>query len=159
MPDDRHFGFGRLGSQALQPADALARERAYGLRDRRRCGGNLVVLLGIDPNDTRRLRRSIAADERPTEGDRHFAEDLARKTPADRALDSVGSLGDLDPAREHHEQGTLFALVNRILSCSEVDVRDPFREMLELGGRQRREKRNARELLDRKHRLPLTEAG
>ena len=72
-------GLGGFGGDALQSADALARERAdlHGdLRRRRRDG---VVLLRLHAHDARRFRRPIAARKRRAEGDRHLAEDRARE--------------------------------------------------------------------------------
>ena len=154
MPDDRHLRLGRLGGETLKTADSLARECADRFRQLRRGCGDRVILLRIHSNDARGFRRAIAADERPAEGERNFAEDLARGAPADRALDAIDPLGYLDLARDHRKEGTLFAFVNRILARGELHVRGSLRKVLELDDRQLREDRYARKFFDGQHHFP-----
>lgn len=158
MPEDRRPGLRRLGGEALQPADALGRERAEPLRDLRRRGGDGVVVPGLQAHHPRRFRRAKAPEEHAAEHDRDLAEDLARAAPADRALHAVDQLGDLDLPGEHHEERALLARVDRVLSGVEMDVRGVLRDACKLGGRQPQEERNRPDLLDHQHGSTLAPA-
>jgi hypothetical protein len=157
VPDDGHLRLRRLRGEALQAPDTFACECADCVGNLRRHGGNLVVLPRIDSNDARRFRRTIAADERPPECERYFAEYFAWETPADRALDAFDPLTDFDLARQDSEESSILALVNRVLSCGEAKVRGSLCKVLELDSRQLREQRNACEFLYRQHGARLTE--
>ena len=110
-----------------------------------------VVLLGIHAQDARGFRRPIAADEHRAEGDRHFAEDGARNAPAQRSLDAVEQLDDLDLAGEHRVERAVSALVNGEFSGTEMQVGGGLRETLELGNGERREQRNGPDVVNGQH--------
>ena len=70
---------------------------------------------------------------------------------AEHALDAVDELDDLDPALEHGEERALLALVHRVLTGGETDVRAGPREPLAVGRRERREQRDVCDLVARDH--------
>jgi hypothetical protein len=92
--DDGHARLRRFGGEALKTADTLAREGPHLERNLRRSGGERVVALRIHAHDARGLRGPIRARKRRTQRKRHFAEDGARQTPAQCALDAVERLDD-----------------------------------------------------------------
>ena len=75
-----------------------------------------VVVVGLDPQDPRRLGRAEADREDRPERDRHLAEDVARAALADDALDPVDELDRLDAPVEHREERALGARVRRVLA-------------------------------------------
>ena len=151
MSEDRRLRLLRLGGKTLQSADALPRERAHGVRDGRPGRREGVVLRQLDANHARRFGSAVAADEGAAESDGHLAEDLAAGALADRALDAVESLGDFDVALEHDEQGTLLALVHRVLACRELDIGGLADDAREFAPRQGGEQRNAGKIVDGQH--------
>ena len=151
VPDHRHARRGRLGGDALEPPDALARERTdlHGdLRQRRRGG---VVLPGLHAHDPRGFRRPVAAHERRTEGDRHLAENLPRHAPAQRPFDAVDQLDDLDLAGEDRVERAVPALGNGEFSGAQVQVGGRPREALEFDLREPREQRNLSDVVSSQH--------
>src|SRR5258706_7499512 len=89
VADHDHARLGRLCGSSLQPSHALARERAHLERDLRRYGSDRVILRGIHAHHARGLRGSIAAWKRRAERKRYLAENGARDSPAEGALDPV----------------------------------------------------------------------
>ncbi len=151
VADHHHARLGRLGCNPLQPAHALARQGAelYGhIRTSRRDG---VVVLWVDPQDTRGLGGTVTAHERGAEGDRHFAEDRSRKPPAQGSLDTVVQLDDLDLAAEHCIERPLAAFVNGELARRQVQVCGRIRKAGDLSTRERREQRNGSDVFDCQH--------
>ena len=116
VAEDRDLRPWAPARDALQAADALARERADLFGDLGRRRGDGVVMLRLDAHDARRLGGAIAAGKRRREGQRHLAEDRAGQAPAERALDAVELLHHLELAREHREERALAAFVNRELA-------------------------------------------
>jgi hypothetical protein len=84
--------------------------------------GDGEVVLRLDAHHARRLRGPVGAGERRRERQRHLAEDLAGRAPAERALDAVERLDDLDPARQHGEERALAALVDGELAGAQAHV-------------------------------------
>ena len=80
---------GRLGRDALHPADALARQRGDLQGNLGRCRRDRVVLPDLHAYDARGFRRPIPSVKRRAKGDRQFAEDGAGDAPAQRALDPI----------------------------------------------------------------------
>jgi hypothetical protein len=126
----------------LQPAHALACERADLCHDLRRSRRNGVILLGIHAQDARGFRRPIAAHEHRAEGDRHFAEDGAWNAPAQRSFDAVEKLDDLDLAGKYRVQRAVTTFMHGEFSGTEVQVGGGLRESLEFGHGECREQRN-----------------
>ena len=126
-----------------QPADLLAE---VGHR-----GRDGVVVVSLDPHDARRLRRAKPDREHRPERDRHLPEDVSRASLADDALDPVDELDRLDAALEHGEERALAALVHRVLARHEADVGRCAGKPLALGGAERREDRDPRDLVGRHH--------
>ena len=153
VADDRHARRGRFGGDALEPSHPLARQRAHLQGDVRRDRRDRVVLLRIDPHHARRLDGTVSAGKRRPEGNRHLAEDRARKPTAEPAFDPVDRLHDLDLAGEDGKQRALSAFGNGELSRTEVEVGGRARESFQLGGRQSGEQRNRRDVVDRQHEM------
>src|SRR5207248_6126885 len=81
----------------------------------------------------------------------HLAEDVARATLADNALDPVDELHRLDAALEHGEERALAALVGGVFARDEADVRRHAGELLALGRIERREERDRRDFVSSDH--------
>jgi hypothetical protein len=126
-----------------EPADLLGDVGSYGREG--------VVVARLDPHDPRRLRGTEAHGEDGPERDRHLAEDVARATHTDDALDPVDELDRLDATLEHGEERALAALVRRVLARHEADVRRHPRELLTLRRVESREERDLPDLLRRHH--------
>jgi len=126
--DDRPVG-SRLGDEALQAAragEAIARQAANLLPDRRHVCGDGVVVVQLDPEDARRLRGPERGGLGCSERDRDLPEDVAGLASTDHALHAVDEPDHLDPALEQPEERRLVALVNRALPGGEADIgRDP----------------------------------
>ncbi len=75
--------------------------------------------------------------------------------PAERALDPVDDLDDLDLAGQNGKERGLSALVNSELPRSEMDVRGSAGETLPVGRRKRRKQRDRRDILNGQHGCPL----
>ena len=79
--------------------------------------------------------------------------------PAERALDPVDRLDDLDLAGENGEERALSALVNGEFSGSEMDVGGRVGETLQVGGGKRRKQRDRRDIVNGQHGCPLVSAN
>jgi hypothetical protein len=150
---DGDLGLGCLRRHALQAADALARQRTELLGDLGRRRGDGEILVRLDAHHARRIGGAIGARKRRREGQRHLAEDRAGQAPAERALDAVELLHHLELSRQHREEGTLSAFVDRELAGAQGDVGRGAHQALELALRQRREQRYGADFLDRQHAL------
>ena len=86
--DDRPEGgrCGRAGLEASGPTEPVVREETYALRNLGRGGCELLVVVQVDPEHTRRLRCAEAAGVEHPERDRHLAEDVTRLPLTDDAL-------------------------------------------------------------------------
>jgi hypothetical protein len=151
MAEDDRPRLRHLGGQVLEAADALARQLADPASHVRPRRGQGVVLRGGHAHHARRLRGAVVAHERSPQRQRDLAEDLAGRAPADRLLDAVELLRHLDLAGDDGEQRALLALVDHVLAGGEVDVGRPLRQLIQLGGGQGREDRDARQLFDGQH--------
>ena len=144
----------RLGGNGLQSPDPLARQRAHLLRHFLRCGRERVVFLKLDAHDARWLRRAISGGKRRAKRDRHLAEDDAGNAPAERALDPVDDLDDLDLAGKNGKERGLGALVSGELPGSEMEVGASAGETLPIGSRKGRKQRDRRNVLNGQHGSP-----
>ena len=152
MTKQRDERLGRLGRDALHPADALPCERADLRGHLERCRRDREVLPGLHANEARRLRRPVTSVERRADGDRDLAEDRTGDAPAQGALNPVEQLDDLHLAREDREQRTVpVALVHGVFPGTEVDVGRRLRQQLELGRPERREQRDSPYLVNCQH--------
>jgi len=151
VTDQRHARLLRLGRDALQPAHALARQRADLLRDLLRHRRDGVILLHVDTHHARGFGGAISAGKRRAEGKRHLAEDRARDAPAEPALDPVERLDDLDLAGEHDEERALATFVNGEFSRTEVEVGGGPGEALQIDCRKRRKQGDRRDVVNRQH--------
>src|SRR4029078_7100906 len=113
--------------------------------------GSAVVVLRIYTEYARGLGRPVATHEHRAEGDRHFAEDGARKAPAQRSFDAVEQLDDLELPRENRVERAVPALGNGEFSDAEMQIGGGFREALELGNAERREQRNGPDVVNGQH--------
>jgi hypothetical protein len=86
----------RVTWRALQPADALARQRAHALGHLGRRRGDGEIVMRLHAHHARGLRRAVCAGEGRGERQRHLAEDAPGQAPAQRALDAVEALDHLD---------------------------------------------------------------
>jgi hypothetical protein len=80
-----------------------------------------VVVVRLDPHDTRPLRRPKSDGEHRPERDRHFPEDVTRAAFAEDALDPVDELDRFDAAVEHGEERPLLAPLRRVIARHEAD--------------------------------------
>ena len=117
----------------LRPADRLLARRPTRFRDLRRDSRDGVVVVRLDPEDARRLRRPEPGGVGHPERDRDLAEDVTGLPLADHALDAVDELDHLDPPLEHAEQRPLVALVHGVLAGAERDVGRDTTEPLAVG--------------------------
>ena len=115
-----------------------------------------MVIARLYPKDARRLGRAKAHREHGSERNRPLAEDVARVTFADHALDPVDRLDRLDPTLEHCEERRFGALGRGVLACSEPDVRRRPRQALARSRVERSEQRDASDLLRGHHGLLTT---
>jgi hypothetical protein len=126
-----------------EPADFLCH-----IRHHRR---DSVVVVSLDPHDTRRLGRTKPHGEHRAQHDGHLPEDVARLTLAKDPLDTVYEPRRLDPTLEHSEQRTLSSLVRRVLARHQAHVRRHTRDLLTLVQVESRKQRDATDLLGRHH--------
>jgi hypothetical protein len=143
-----------LRRDALQPAcpaHPVRGEPADLRRDLRHHGRYGVVVVGVDPHYARRLGGAEPDREHGPERDRDLSEDVAGQSLPEHALDPVDEPGRLDATLEHGEEGSLGALVRRVLARHEADVGGHSGEPLALGRVQAREERDAGDLLGGHH--------
>src|SRR4051794_3531616 len=115
----------RLGDEALQaarPGDPVAREPADSLADGGGDRHDRVVVVWLDPEDTRRLCCAEACGLRRTQRDRDLPEHIAGAPVADHTLDAVDDPDRLHPPFEETEERRLVPFVNGELPGTEADV-------------------------------------
>jgi hypothetical protein len=84
-------------------------------------------------------------------GDRYFAENGARKAPAQCSLDTVEQLDDLDPAAQNRVERALATFSNDEFSGTEMQIGGGVRETLELRNGERREQRYGADVVNGQH--------
>jgi hypothetical protein len=115
----------RLGRDPLQPTRAahpLGRQPPDLLGDVGRDRRNAVVLVRLDSHHTRGICGAKPDGEQRPERDRDLAEDVARPSLADDAVDPVDDLHRFDATVEQRKQRALVALVRRVFARRETDV-------------------------------------
>ncbi len=122
IADQCHTRLGRLVSNALETANALARQSADLEREIIRDCRDRVVLLDIHAHHARRFRSAIPAREWGAQGNGHLAKNGAGEAPAEPAFDPVDGLDHLDLAAEDSEERALSPLRDGELSLTEVEV-------------------------------------
>ena len=144
---------GRAGLEASGPHQPVVREETYALRNLGRGGCELLVVVQVDPEHTRRLRCAEAAGVEHPERDRHLAEDVTRLPLADDALHSVDAPDHLDPTFEEAEERPLVTLVHGGLARRERDIRHHPGKPVAFGRLEVGEHRDPTDLLCRHHEL------
>ena len=142
---------GRTSLQTLGPHEPVVRKQAHSLRDRRRGGGELLVVVYVDPEHARRLGCAEPAGIEDSERDRHLSEDVTRLPLADHALHAVDAPDHLDPTFEQAEQRPLVTLVHRRLAGNERDVGHHPGKPIAFGRLEVRKYRDPTDLLRRHH--------
>ena len=159
--NDRARTLGR-GGEALQPAgaaDAVCSQLADLLGDRRRRGGEGVVVVRLDSHHPRCLDGAEVDREDGAERDRYLAEEISRVANSDLAMDAVDHPGCLDLSLEHGEERPLVSLVSSELSRAQVDVGGSAADALAIGGVEAREHADLPDLLRRHHACLLPRHG
>src|SRR5438094_8071988 len=82
-----------------------------------------MIIKSLKPHEETGIGRSIIDRELRPEGDRHLAKQVALATLSYDALDPVDQLDRLNPTFEHGEERALAALVRRVLTRHEADIR------------------------------------
>ena len=154
MAEDDRPGRGGCGHEGLPtpgPAHPVARQEAHPLPDLRRDGGDGVVVVRLDPEDARRLRRPQPGGLAHPERDRHLPEDVTGPPLADHALHAVDEHDHLHPTLEHAEQCPLVPLVHGVLAGADRDVGRNTTEALAVGRIESREHLEPPDLLRGHH--------
>ena len=115
-----------------------------------RCGDGVVVV-GVDPHDAAGLRCAKADGEDGAERDRNLSEDIPWLPLSDDAIDAVDLLDRLDATLEQPEERALVAFVRGVLARHQPDVRRCARQALAFVRAERREDRDAGDVLGRHH--------
>ncbi len=116
-------GFGHAGSQTPGPAQPVPRQSVDPPLDLRLDGGKGAVVVRLEPEDARRLRRPVPGGLGHPERDRQLADDVTGPALADQSLLAVDEPDHLDPALEDAEQHRPVTLVRGVLAGRERDVR------------------------------------
>ena len=157
--DDRPIR--RLGDEALEASragDPVACELPHTCPHIRCDGGDGVVVVRLDPEDPRRLRRPEPGGLGRSKRDRDLPKDVTGPTLADHALHAVDEPDRFDPALEQPEERGPVSLVHRKRSNADADVcRDPT-EPLPIGRLEALEDRDSPDLVRRHHGRLSTDA-
>ncbi len=153
--DDRPEGGrrGRVGLEASRTYQPVVREETYALRNVRRGGCELLVVVQIDPEHTRRFHCAEAAGIEHSERDRHLAENVTRLPLTDDALHPVDAPDHLDPTFEEAEERPLVTLVHGGLAWRERDICDHPGQPVTFGRLEVREHTDPTDLLRRHHEM------
>ncbi len=162
VPEDDRPVRRRLRRERLEaswPADPLARQTADVRRDLGGVGSEGVVVVRLDPDHPRGLRRPEPRGMGCAERDRDLAEEVAGPSLPDHAPDAVRHPDGLDPPLEKDEQGRQIALVHRVLAGVEREVGCDTAEPLEVFPLEGGEGRDLPKLLRRHHPSDLVHPG
>ena len=159
VPEQYDLSIARLRRKLLQPPDALAGEFVHCPRKFGRRGGDGVVGPCVQFQDPRRLAGPEAGLKLRAEDERDFAEQFAARPRAKFALDPVDEFDDFDRSFEHDEEGWRFALIDRVLSSIEMNVRGRARDIGQHDRRKGRKERNRRDFVRCQHDLPEEQSG
>ena len=144
----------RLRRKFLQAADALAGEFVHSPHKVGRRGGDVVIKPGVDLQDPRRLAGPESGLKLRAVDKRNLAEEIARQAHSKLALDAVDEFDDFDCAFEHDKERWRFALIDRVLSRIQVDVRSRPFDVRQSDWRKRGKDRNRGKFVWRQHALP-----
>jgi hypothetical protein len=154
VPEQRDLGGVRLRRKLLQAADALAGEFVHSPHERGRRSGDVVIKPGVDLQDPRPFTGSKASLKLRAVDERDLAEESARQTHSKLALEAVDELDDFDCSLEHDEQSRRFALIDRVLSSIEMDVRGRPLDVRQSERRKGGKDRKRGKFVWRQHALP-----
>ena len=151
VSEQRDLSIVRLRRKLLQAPDAIVGECVHRPHKFRRRSGELVIEPRVHLQDTRRLGGPEARLKLRAENQRNLAEKIAGGAHSKLALDAIDELDDLDCPLEHDEQSRRFALIDRVLSGIEMDVRSRPRDIRQSDRRKRGKDRNRGKFVWRQH--------
>ena len=151
VSEQRDLSIVRLRRKLLQAADALAGEFVHSPHKLGRRSGDVVIKPGVDLQDPRRLAGPESGLKLRAVDKGNLAEEIARQAHSKLALDAVDELDDFDCAFEHDEQSRRLALIDRVLSSIEMDVRSRPFDIRQSDRRKRGKDRNRGKFVWRQH--------
>ena len=141
----------RLRRKLLQTPDAIVGECVHRPHEFRRRSGDLVIEPRVRLQDTRRVDGAEAGLKLRPENQGNLAKQIAGGARSKLALDAIDEFDDLDCPLEHDEQSRRFALIDRVFSGIEMDVRSRPRDILQSDRRKRGKDRNRGKFVWRQH--------
>jgi hypothetical protein len=142
-----------LRRQLLQAPDPLAGEFVHRFRQLWRRSRDGVVGLGVDLQHPGWFAGPKTGLELRAEYERNFAEQLALRPLAQFALHSIDEFDDLERSFEHHKKGRRLALISRVLSRVEMNIRGCARNIGQRDRRQGGKERDRGKFVGRQHDL------
>src|SRR5262249_54076005 len=141
----------RMGLETLRPTEPVARQGAHPFPNLRHGGGELRVVVKVNPENPRRLNRTEPRRVKHPERHRHLPDDLARPPLTDHTLHPVEAPQHLDSSLENTEQRPLVAFVHDELAGRKRDIGDQPGEPVAFGELKIREYSDLTDFLRRHH--------
>jgi transposase len=141
----------RTGLQTFRPPQPVVRERAHPLPNLRHGGGELRVVVKVDPENPRRLNRAEPGRVKHPERHRHLPDHLTRLPLTDHTLHPVEAPQHLDSSLENTEQRPFVALVHDELTRRKRDICDQPGKPVAFRALKVRKDRDPPDLLRRHH--------